>query len=65
MTEHEAIAIVRNPWGHREDRVREARLLVCEKLESWRNAYENMRDFAIEKGIDVTCHSGSIYDDVL
>lgn len=58
MTEHEALGIVRNPWGHREDAVREARILVCDRLETWREAYENMREFAIASGLDVTSYVG-------
>ena len=50
MSEDEAIAIVRNPWGHREDDVRRARLRVCARMEAWRDAYHNMRQFAIDEG---------------
>jgi len=56
MSEDEAIAIVRNPWGHREDDVRRARLRVCARMEAWRDAYHNMRQFAIDEGLDVTAH---------
>ncbi|MGM0783845.1 MAG: hypothetical protein ACQEUM_07020 [Pseudomonadota bacterium] len=34
MTKHEALHIARNPWGHPEDLVREARLYVCDALEA-------------------------------
>lgn len=27
------------------------------EIASWKDAYENMRDFAISKGLDITCYS--------
>ena len=63
MTESEAISITRNPHGFNADQRREARLLVCDRLESWRDAYENMRQFAIQNGLDVTCYYGPIADE--
>ena len=59
MTENEAIHICRNPWGFSEVAIRKARLLLCDAVESWKDAYENMRDFAEQSGLDVTCYSGS------
>lgn len=58
MTENEAIHICRNPYGHSADQRKQAKLVVCDRLESWKDAYENMRDFAELTGQDVTCYSG-------
>jgi len=26
------------------------------EIATWKNAYENMKDFAVKSGLDVTCH---------
>jgi len=52
MTESKSLSICRNPHGFSEDEVREARLTVCDKMESYKNAYLNMREFAESKGLD-------------
>ena len=57
MSEHEAIAITRNPWGHSDEYRRAAALMVCDRVEAWRDAYENMRGFAIQNGLDVTSYA--------
>lgn len=58
MTDDKALHIARNPYGWSEDVVREAHLFVCDKMESYKESYENMRQFAIEKGLDVTVYYG-------
>ena len=56
MTEEKALHIVRNPYGFSEDEIREARLYVCDKMESYKDAYLNMREFAESKGIDTRAY---------
>ena len=58
MTENDAIHICRNPYGHSAEERKAAKLVVCDRLESWKEAYENMRDFAVESGLDVTAYYG-------
>lgn len=57
MTEDEALGIARNPYGHDQEKVREAVRMVCDKMESWKFAYFNMREFAISKGLDVRAYN--------
>lgn len=59
MNEHEALHISRNPYGHPPHKVREAVLAVCDRLESWKDAYWNMRKFAEDSGLDTTCYHGA------
>ena len=54
MTDDEAIHICRNPYGYQDDVVRRARLFVCEKMESYNDSYLNMRQFAIDSGLNIT-----------
>ena len=55
--EDKAIHITRNPHGFSDAECREARLFVCDRLESWKDAYENMCDFAEQSGLDMVCSS--------
>ena len=55
MTENEAIHICRNPYGHSASQCKQAKLTVCTRLESWKDAYENMRKFAEDNGLNMTC----------
>ena len=63
MTENKAIHICRNPYGHSAGQRKEAKLVVCERLEAAHEAYENMRDFAVESGLDVTAYHGPTSDE--
>jgi len=56
VNEERALHITRNPFGFNEQEVREARLKVCDRLVAWKEAYENMRDYAISQGLDVTTY---------
>jgi hypothetical protein len=47
-----ALHVVRNPYGWSEETIRSCRLYVCDKLESYKDAYINLRDFAEENGLD-------------
>lgn len=58
MTEQEAIHITRNPYGHSEGVVREARLKVCDRLERWKKAYDELHQWAKENGADHTIYYG-------
>ena len=53
MTEDRAVHICRNPHGWSRAQQEEARLFICDRLDSWRNAYKNMRDFAEANGLDI------------
>lgn len=56
MTEHEALAITRNPYGFSEEKQREARLLICDKMETYKEAYLNMREYAESQGLDTRAY---------
>ena len=56
MTEHTALHICRSPYGHTAAERREARLKVCELMESYKDAYLNMRQFAEDSGLDTTTY---------
>lgn len=57
MTEEKAIHIARNPSGYSDEEIREARLTVCDRLEMWKASYDNMRQFAIDSGLDTAAHN--------
>jgi len=47
-----AVHVLRNPYGWDDKTVRACRLFACEKLESYKDAIENLREFAEENGLD-------------
>lgn len=59
MTEQEALHIVRNPWGHSDQEQRRAALKIAILVERYRNAYENLREFAEQNGLDTTTYGVS------
>lgn len=59
MTENDALHIVRNPWGHTAEEQREAALELADRVDRWRRAYHNMRDFAEANGLDTVARSPS------
>lgn len=52
ITEPFALHVCRNPYGWDEDTVRECLLYICDRVEEYRDAYLNMREFAEENGLD-------------
>ena len=56
MNEDRAMRVCRDPYGHAPGTIKEARHVVCRRLEAYRDAYQNMRDFAEESGLDTTCY---------
>lgn len=58
MDEKTAVHICRNPHGHSIDEQREASNTVCDRLESTRESYLNMREFAEDNGLDTTAYHG-------
>lgn len=57
VTDKEIIHNLRNPWGKSPESMTETRFEAATRIEQWTDAYENMRDFAISKGLDVTCYA--------
>lgn len=57
MTEQQVIHILRNPHGWSDDDIRTARLEAARIIEKYKDAYQNMRDFAKYNGLDVTTHA--------
>ena len=52
ITEDFALHVCRNPYGWDEPTVRECRLYICDKVESYKDAYLNMKEFAEDNGLD-------------
>lgn len=44
--------ILRNPWGKSEETVHHARLRAAGLIEHYVSAYENIRDWAEQNGVD-------------
>lgn len=51
MTDDQALHLVRNPWGHQESVVREARLHLCDRFEELQKHVEALQ----EKQVAETC----------
>lgn len=56
MTREECIHILRNPYGHSQEKRREAALKACDEIEALEDAYKNMRDWAEKNGLDTVSH---------
>jgi hypothetical protein len=44
--------ILRNPYGHTPEEIRQAQLDAATEIENWMDAYWNMRKFAEANGLD-------------
>ena len=49
--------ILRNPFGHSDNRKKQARLKAADEIERWKDAYENLEDWAVKNGLDVTTYN--------
>jgi len=49
--------ILRNPHGYTNSDIRKVALSAADRIEHLKDAYENMRDYAIDSGLDVTAHN--------
>lgn len=56
MDAHQIISFLRNPYGKSPDEMRDVRLAAADEIEKWRDAYENMRDWAVKCGVDVNTY---------
>ena len=56
MESNEILHYLRNPYGKTKEECREIMHLAAERIEQWKDAYENMRDYAVSKGLDVTTY---------
>lgn len=56
LTEYQALHITRIPYGFSEEEITQARLYVCDKMEQYKDAYENIRDYALACGLDTTAY---------
>jgi ribosome recycling factor len=50
----EIIHILRNPYGHSQEEIRQVQLDAADEIENLLDAYVNMRDWARENGVDTT-----------
>ncbi len=44
--------ILRNPYGYSDKEIREARLAACDEIDKWKDAYENLREWCDQNGLD-------------
>ena len=51
-TSVKTIRILRNPYGFSREEIKAAQLKACDFIEMFQSAYENMRDWAEENGVD-------------
>jgi hypothetical protein len=51
---HEILHILRNPFGHSQEEIRQAQLDAADEIENLLDAYVNMRDWARANGVDTT-----------
>ena len=49
---HKVKHILRNPYGHSAEEIRDMQLKACDLLDRWEEAYLNMRKFAEDNGLD-------------
>ncbi len=49
--------ILRNPFGHSDNRKKQARLKAADEIERWKDTYENLEDWAVKNGLDVTTYN--------
>lgn len=57
MTRSDAIHILRNPYGHSQENQREAALKACDEIEALEDAYQNMKAWAEQNGVDTVCRA--------
>lgn len=46
--------ILRNPFGHSTEEIREVSLAAATEIERWKDAFENIRDWAKKNGLSIT-----------
>jgi len=54
MIDSEILHILRNPYGHKESKIREASLAAANRLEEWERDYVALLNWARDQGLDVT-----------
>ena len=57
MKKKEILHILRNPYGYSKSELREAALSGADEIEKWEEAFYNIRDWAVENGVDVTTYN--------
>jgi hypothetical protein len=53
---HEILHILRNPYGHSPEEIRQAQLDAADDIEALRESYTNMRDWAEANGVDTKAY---------
>ena len=59
MKTNTILNILRNPYGRSEEEKRNARLEAANEIESWIDAYNNMKEWAIKNGLDINTYNKS------
>lgn len=59
MTRDLCIHMLRNPYGHTREQIKEAQLFACDEIEALEDAYQNMKAWAEKNGVDTVCYGPS------
>ena len=57
MKTNEIIHILRNPYGYHTEKLRIVALAAATEIERWKDAFENMRDWAEKNGLDIMTYN--------
>lgn len=55
--DNEILHILRNPYGKTSEEIKEAQIDACKRIEDYHDAYENMKEFAKENGLDTVAYN--------
>jgi len=60
MKTDEILHILRNPYGWNDTEIRQVALDAADEIERWKDAFENMRDWAEKNGLDIMTHNTAL-----
>ena len=53
----DVLHILRNPYGWSKEQIKRAQLQACEEIENWKEAYDNLRQWCHENGLDTKTYN--------
>jgi len=63
MKTNKVLHILRNPYGFNKSTIREAAMAAADEIERWKDAFENMRDWAEQNGVDIMTYNQPLHVD--
>jgi len=57
MKTHKIISLLRNPYGLSLEEMKEIRLAAANEIESWEDAFNNLKKYVESLGIDITSYN--------